>query len=100
MANSDALAESERTAALDAEVAKHVRKGYWVTARTPTTAQLVKPKGGFSPLVWSLWVLMGALPTAVLGLQVAAPFWLPSLVYPLWHLTRRDRSRYLTVDDV
>ena len=41
----------QRTAILDEQIGQLVRRGYRVTSRTPTTAQLVKPKE-FS-LLWA-----------------------------------------------
>ena len=77
------LTAEAREAALDAEVRACVRRGYRVLARTPTTAQLVKPKR-FSFL---LFVVL-----AVLVL-------LPGLLYLLWYATQRDESLYLEVQE-
>lgn len=78
-----ALSDAERMARLDAEVSRWVGLGYRVQARTPTTAQLVKPKS-FSFLWALLWFL-------VFGVGV--------LVYLFYYAAKRDSSVYLTVDD-
>jgi hypothetical protein len=78
-----ALPRDERTALLDREVTRWVRRGYRVVARTPTTAQLRQPKT-FSLrwfVCWSLLVLV------------------PGLLYVLWYRSRGDRQVDLEVDE-
>ncbi len=77
------LSEQDRAAILDREVEKYVRKGYRVTSRTPTTAQLVKPKV-FSRLWAFLWFLV---------------FGVGLIVYLLWYAAKRDKTVYLTADE-
>ncbi len=68
---------------LDGEIARYVEAGYRITERTPTSAQLVRPKT-FS-FVWAfLWFL-------ALGVGV--------LVYVFYYLSKRDESVYLTTDE-
>jgi hypothetical protein len=76
------LSENERSATLDAQVARYVAAGYRVVARTPFTAQLVKPKV-FSfawALVWFLLLAVGFV------------------VYLMYYLSKQDSTVYLTVD--
>ena len=73
---------AERTATLDSIVARYVRRGYRVVSRTPTTAQLVKPKN-FSCLWATLWLLV-----LVVGL----------LVYIFYYMSKKDDTIYLEVD--
>lgn len=73
--------EAARAALLDQEIGKYARQGYRVITRTPTTAQLVRPKK-FS-LLWALiWTI------TVAGL----------IIYIIWYLAKRDSQIYLTVD--
>jgi len=44
MPPSTPLPTEGRSAILERQIAKYIKRGYRVTARTPTTAQLVKPK--------------------------------------------------------
>jgi hypothetical protein len=77
------LSDQERSQRLDAEVDRYVRAGFRVVSRTPTAAQLVKPKT-FN---------MGC---ALLGFL----FLLAGLVlYLLYYVSKRDASVYLTVDE-
>ena len=74
--------EASREALLDREVQKYVRWGYRVVSRTPTTAQLVRPKR------FSLILALLGLCLAVVGL----------VVYVLLYMAARDSQVYLTVD--
>jgi hypothetical protein len=77
------LTDAERSQRLEAEIDRYVRAGFRVVARTPTTAQLVKPKT-FN---------MGC---ALLGFL----FLLAGLVlYLLYYVSKRDSSVYLSVDE-
>ncbi len=68
---------------LDGEIARYVEAGYRITERTPTSAQLVRPKT-FS-FVWAfLWFL-------ALGVGV--------LIYVFYYLSKRDEMVYLTVGE-
>ena len=71
-----------REAILDREVAAYVRRGYRVISRTPTTAQLLKPK------TFSLILAFIGLLIAVVGL----------LIYLIFYFASRDSQVYLTVD--
>lgn len=71
-----------RESLLDQEIQGYVRRGYRVVGRTPTTAQLVKPKQ-FSLLLALLGLLF-----VVVGL----------VVYLLIYLTMHDIQVYLEVD--
>jgi hypothetical protein len=71
------------SAVLDAEIAKYIRQGYRVISRTPTTAQLVKPKK--LSLLWAIfWAIVG------LGFGL--------LIYLVWYFIKSDQTVYLTVD--
>lgn len=77
------LSEQERATILDAEVARYARVGFRVAVRTPTTAQMVRPKR-FSlgwALLWLLVVLIGFV------------------IYLLYYLSKRDELVYLAVDE-
>lgn len=78
------FSESERSAILDVEIRRYVAVGYRVTIRTPTTAQLVKPKK-VNVTAAFLWLL-------ICGVGV--------VVY-LFHylLVLKDTSVYLSVDE-
>ena len=71
----------QRTAILDREIAAYVKRGYHLTARTPTTAQLIKPKK-FSFLWALLWF---------------CAFGIGLLVYLFYYAAKRDDSIYLEV---
>lgn len=77
------LSETERSAILDAEVYRYIVAGYRLTARSPTTAQLVKPKSFDSgcAIFGLLFLLVGLL------------------IYLLMYLAERDKAVYLSVDD-
>jgi hypothetical protein len=78
----DVLSDTERSIRLDDEVERYVLLGYRVAARTPFTAQMVRPKT-FSfgwALVWFLILFVGLF------------------LYLLWFLAKQDSSVYLTVD--
>jgi energy-converting hydrogenase Eha subunit E len=74
--------EWSREAILDREVQKYVNWGYRIISRTPTTAQLVKPKR-FSPILAFLGLLI-----AVVGL----------VIYIIIYLAMDDTLVYITVD--
>lgn len=74
--------ESSRQAILDKEVEWYVRHGYRVTARTATTAQLVKPKR-FSLILALLGLLL-----LIVGL----------VIYLLIYASMGDSTVYLSVD--
>lgn len=71
--------EAARTALLDKEIGNYAKRGYRVISRTPTTAQLLRPKT-FSFLWCLFWI------------------WTGCLVYIVWYLAKRDSQVYLTVD--
>lgn len=77
-----ALTAGERTEILEREVAKYVKRRFRVVSRTPTTAQLVKPKH------FNFWLFV------LLALIVL----LPGLLYILWYMAQRDEQVYLEVD--
>jgi hypothetical protein len=71
------------SAVLDAEIAKYIRQGYRLTARSDTSAQLVKPKK-FS-FIWAIiWLILG------LGVGF--------FIYLAWYLAKKEHAIYLTVD--
>jgi hypothetical protein len=77
------ISEAERSRRLDEAIKGLLLEGYFVRLRTPTAAQLVKPKV-FS-LVWALvWFLL-------CGVGV--------LVYVFYYASKRDEGVYLQVDD-
>jgi hypothetical protein len=77
------ISESERSRILDEAIEGLLLEGYFVRLRTPTAAQLVKPKE-FS-LVWALvWFLL-------CGVGV--------LIYVFYYASKRDEGVYLQVDD-
>lgn len=78
-----ALTEAERSAELDAEIQRYVRNGYRVVSRTPTTAQLIRPKtfSVVAAIFWTLILLVGLL------------------IYLLIYAAQSDEAVYLTVDD-
>jgi hypothetical protein len=68
---------------LDAEIRRYVSGRWRVVSRTPTAAQLVKPRR-FSVLWWLFWTLV------TLGPGIA--------LYPLWWLLfAKDKGLYLEV---
>lgn len=82
MTTTTTLTTEERTAILEREVSKYVKRRFRVVARTPTTAQLVKPKR------FRFWLFV------LLALVVL----LPGLLYLLWYVAQRDEQVYLEVD--
>lgn len=74
----------QRRDILGREIATYVKRGFFVQSQTDTTAQLVKAKR-FS-FLWALFWL-------VLGIGIGL------ILYIFWHISRRDQSVYLTVDD-
>lgn len=75
--------EAERLPVLEEEMGTLVRRGYLVQYRTPTTAQLFRPKR-FS-FVWALlWFL-------VFGIGI--------VVYLIYYAAKRDDNVYLRVDE-
>ena len=77
------LSVQERSNILDDQVRNYVQGGYRVESRTPTTAQLVRPKK-FSFLWALLWFLL---------------FGIGILVYVAYYLAKSDQTVYLEVDD-
>lgn len=75
------LSEAERSAILDAEIQRFIMQGYRVSARTATTAQLIRPKT-FNAVAAILWLLV-----LLVGL----------LIYLLIYATQSDDAVYLTV---
>ena len=71
----------ERSAILDREITKYIKRGFRVTARTDTTAQLIKPKK-FSFLWAFLWLLC---------------FGVGVFVYLIYYWSKRDETAYLEV---
>ena len=77
------LSVQERSNILDDEVRNYVQRRYRVESRTPTAAQLVRPKK-FS-LLWALlWFLL---------------FGIGILIYVAYYLAKSDQKVYLEVDD-
>lgn len=76
------LSTEERSAILDREVSKYVKRGFRVISRTNTTAQLVKPKK-FSFLWAVLWFLL---------------FGVGLLIYLFYYVSKKDETVYLEVD--
>jgi hypothetical protein len=77
------LSEEDRSRILDDHIRTYVGKRYRVVSRTPTAAQLVRPKK-FSWLWAFCWFLL-------LGVGV--------LVYVLYFAVKSDRQLYLEVDE-
>jgi hypothetical protein len=77
-----ALSILERRAILDREIEPYVRKGFHVTSRTDTTAQLLKAKK-FSCLFATLWFLL---------------FGIGLVIYLIYYAAGRDELIYLEVD--
>jgi uncharacterized BrkB/YihY/UPF0761 family membrane protein len=77
------LSVQERSNILDDQVRNYVHGGYRVVSRTPTAAQLVRPKN-FSFLWALLWFLF---------------FGIGILVYVAYYLAKSDQTVYLEVDD-
>ena len=77
------ISEVERSRLLEEAIGTYVFRGFYVRLKTPTTAQLVKPKE-FS-LVWALlWFLL---------------FGIGLLVYVFYYAAKKDEGVYLQVDD-
>lgn len=76
------LSQDDRSAILDKEVRAYTGKGYQVTVRTATTAQLVKPKR-FSFLIALVCLLF---------------FIVPLVFYIFWYIAAKDATVYLDVD--
>lgn len=72
-----------RTTVLDREIDKYVRAGFRVVSRTPTTAQLVKPKefSMFIALLGFLFLFVGLV------------------LYMLIYMAEKDQTVYLSVDE-
>ena len=77
------IPEIERSRILDEEVSEYMRSGFFVRQRTPTTAQLVRPKR-FSFLWAFLWLL-------VFGIGI--------VVYLIYYAAKQDEGRYVEVDE-
>lgn len=75
------LSEADLTSALEAEIQRFIAQGYRVTARTATTAQLVRPKS-FNVALAILGLLF-----LVIGL----------LIYLIVYASTQDDAVYLTV---
>lgn len=78
------LTEGERAARLDVEIQRYVARGYRLVSRTPTTAQLVKPKE------FNVGCAVLGLLFLVIGL----------FLYLLIYLGEKDLTAYLTVDEL
>lgn len=77
------ISDAERSRLLDEEVGLYMQEGFVVRQRTPTTAQLVKPKQ-FS-FIWAfLWFF-------VFGFGLA--------VYLIYYAAKKDEGRYVEVDE-
>ena len=77
------IPEAERSRLLEEAIGRYVSWGFHVRLRTPTSAQLVKPKQ-FS-FVWALlWFLL---------------FGVGLLVYVFYYAAKKDVGVYLHVDD-
>ena len=75
------LSESERADILDVEVSRYTARGYRVVTRTPSSAQLVRPKR-FSVVAALAWLLL-------LGVGL--------LIYLLSYAGQRDEAMHITV---
>ncbi len=82
MSSRSTLSIEERSAILDREIAKYIKRGFRVIARTDITAQLIKPKK-FSFLWAILWFLL-------LGVGI--------LVYLIYYWSKRDETIYLQIN--
>jgi F0F1-type ATP synthase assembly protein I len=77
------IPHAERSRLLDEEVGQFLRDGFFLRQRTPTTAQLVRPKR-FS-FIWAfLWLL-------VFGIGI--------IVYLIYYAAKQDEGRYVEVDE-
>jgi hypothetical protein len=81
--SSEPLSEAERSRLLDDAVGRYLPRGFFARLRTPTTAQLVKPKR-FSFLWAFLWFLL-------LGVGV--------VIYLIYYAAKKDDGVYLEVDE-
>lgn len=84
-------------AALDAEIARFAARGYRLTMRTESAAQLVKPKS-FKRSEAALLIVVGLGAILLLGgpgLLLAAILLIGDLI---WYAARRESSVLLTVE--
>jgi len=77
------LTQTQRQQILDREIAKYTKRGFQVTSRTETTAQLRKPKK-FSFLWAFLWFLL---------------FGIGILVYLFYYWSKKDEVVFVQVDE-
>jgi hypothetical protein len=77
------ISEAERSRLLDEAIGGYLRKGFFVRLRTPTTAQLVRPKK-FSFISALLWFLL---------------FGIGILIYLFYYAAKSDEGVYLQVDE-
>jgi len=77
------LRESERSRLLDAEVDRYIGLGYRLIARTPTTAQLTRPK------TFDLALAIIGLLLCTIGLWI----------YLFYYVSKTDEAVYLTVSE-
>ena len=82
MSTAEPLSREDRSDILEKEVRKYVGRGYRVTSRTDTTAQLVKPKK-FSKFWAILWFCC-----------LVFPF----VIYILWYMAKKDKMVSLEID--
>lgn len=68
---------------LDAEIGHYVQRGYRVTAMTPTSASLVKPKR-ISLLMFVIWSMLALLPV---------------ILYLVYFARKKERVVYLWLDE-
>lgn len=78
------LSTKERQEILLQEIEKYVKRGFRVVSQTETTAQLIKPKR------FNFW----------LALILFLVFILPLIIYIFWHISRKDKTVYISVDEV
>lgn len=81
--STEPISESERSRRLEEAIGGYLRRGFFVRLRTPTTAQLVKPKK-FSFISALLWFLL---------------FGIGLLIYLFYYASQRDEGVYLQVDE-
>ncbi len=80
------VSEAERTRELEEEIARYMHDGFSVRQRTPTTAQLVRPKK-FS-FAWAfVWLLLSGV-----GIVIY-------LIYYFSYAAKQEEGRYIEVDE-
>lgn len=79
------LTVAERSARLETEIRRYVREGFWVQARTDTSARLVRPKQMHPAVVWASFLLIG------IGVFIF-------IAYYLYFLGKRDQVIEISID--